>query len=304
MSSPRTVIPSPPLVEPAAFDRVLVAVDGGPGTRDALALARAVAAARRASITALSVFSSRTPLGRGGGAYALLVRAEAEDAARAAARSLDDVAGAETRAVAADDPAAELARAACDSGAGLVVVGSARHAPPGRAAPGRLALHLLHGAPVPVAVAPVGYADARPTLRQIGLGHNASREAAAAVPFALGLARDAGGSLHVWHAVERSIVADAALWAAAHVLAREWAQEELDDLRRRLPDDVEIHLELLDGAPADALSASSGTVDLLVVGSRSYGRFGRTMLGSVSASLIRTAACPVVVVPRPAGARA
>jgi len=42
-----------------------------------------------------------------------------------------------------------------------------------------------------------------------------------------------------------------------------------------------------------------GPDDLLMVGSRSYGPFARTLLGSVSSTLIHTAPCPVLVVPRP-----
>jgi hypothetical protein len=38
---------------------------------------------------------------------------------------------------------------------------------------------------------------------------------------------------------------------------------------------------------------------LLVLGSRGYGPVRRVLLGSVSGELVRGAACPVLVVPRP-----
>jgi nucleotide-binding universal stress UspA family protein len=38
----------------------------------------------------------------------------------------------------------------------------------------------------------------------------------------------------------------------------------------------------------------------LVLGSRGYGPFGAVVLGSVSNALVRTAHCPLVVVPRSA----
>ena len=70
---------------------------------------------------------------------------------------------------------------------------------------------------------------------------------------------------------------------------------------------------LLNGAPCAVAIAPSGyradadhvlrtidgdRIDLLFVGSRGYGRFRGVLLGSVSAELIRSAPCPVVVVPR------
>jgi nucleotide-binding universal stress UspA family protein len=41
-------------------------------------------------------------------------------------------------------------------------------------------------------------------------------------------------------------------------------------------------------------------LDLLVMGSRGYGPIGRVLLGGVSNRVIRSAACPVEVVPIPA----
>jgi nucleotide-binding universal stress UspA family protein len=58
---------------------------------------------------------------------------------------------------------------------------------------------------------------------------------------------------------------------------------------------------LLDGDPAHALTDASVHLDLLVLASRGYGPVGAVRLGSVSSSLVRTASCAVVVVPRSAG---
>jgi nucleotide-binding universal stress UspA family protein len=43
----------------------------------------------------------------------------------------------------------------------------------------------------------------------------------------------------------------------------------------------------------------SETLDVLVTGSRGYGAVRAVLLGSVSRALVRGAACPVVVSPRP-----
>ena len=55
---------------------------------------------------------------------------------------------------------------------------------------------------------------------------------------------------------------------------------------------------LLKGEPAKALADAGGDLDLLVAGSRGYGPLHHVLLGSVSARLMRTCPCPLIVVPR------
>jgi nucleotide-binding universal stress UspA family protein len=55
--------------------------------------------------------------------------------------------------------------------------------------------------------------------------------------------------------------------------------------------------EILSGDPVDALVAASEDVELLVCGSRGYGPVRTLLLGGTSHALVRSAACPVVVVP-------
>ena len=54
----------------------------------------------------------------------------------------------------------------------------------------------------------------------------------------------------------------------------------------------------LAGDPAAALAAASGDLDLLLVGSRSYGPLGAVLLGAVTRRLVHAAQCPLMVVPR------
>src|SRR5262249_10206696 len=71
-------------------------------------------------------------------------------------------------------------------------------------------------------------------------------------------------------------------------------------------------LEGLDGVDGDAvygltgeeLAAFGDEVDLLVVGSRSYGPWQRLVVGSTSDYLERHARCPLLVMPRASGAAA
>jgi nucleotide-binding universal stress UspA family protein len=60
---------------------------------------------------------------------------------------------------------------------------------------------------------------------------------------------------------------------------------------------VPIAAEVVEGLPAEVLSAAARSADLLVLGSHGHGRMRHTVLGSVSEACIRTATCPVVVLP-------
>jgi nucleotide-binding universal stress UspA family protein len=69
---------------------------------------------------------------------------------------------------------------------------------------------------------------------------------------------------------------------------------------------VRIAEEVVEGRPADVLTAATRGARLLVLGSHGHGRVWHSVLGSVSHACIRNAACPVVIVPvpRPASAPA
>ncbi|MFB9332325.1 universal stress protein [Actinoplanes octamycinicus] len=60
-----------------------------------------------------------------------------------------------------------------------------------------------------------------------------------------------------------------------------------------------IAADLVEGSPADVLTAAARGADLLVLGSHGHGRLHHSVLGSVSEAVIRKATCPVVVIPTP-----
>lgn len=57
--------------------------------------------------------------------------------------------------------------------------------------------------------------------------------------------------------------------------------------------------QVVEGRPADALTAAAHGADLLVLGSHGHSRVWHTVLGSVAQECISKAACPVVVIPVP-----
>ena len=78
------------------------------------------------------------------------------------------------------------------------------------------------------------------------------------------------------------------------------AQNALDTAVRALGEGAVVEQQVLFGTdPATAiLDAASGDVDLLVLGSRTYGPVRRALVGDVSGAVIRHAPCPVLITPR------
>ena len=83
--------------------------------------------------------------------------------------------------------------------------------------------------------------------------------------------------------------------------ARTAAQESVDKVASQLSGErPSVTVRALSGVPAEELIKAGADADLLVVGSRGSGGFGRLLLGSVSSQVTHHAPCPVVVVPEPA----
>ena len=81
--------------------------------------------------------------------------------------------------------------------------------------------------------------------------------------------------------------------------ARETAREEVGKTLALLgePGPETVTVQAVSGFPAEVLITASRDADMLVVGSRGSGGFGRLLLGSVSSQVTHHAHCPVVVIP-------
>ena len=126
--------------------------------------------------------------------------------------------------------------------------------------------------------------------RVVGVAFDGSPESAAALAAGHALARLAQATLRVI-AVEPSALHRPVghRGALPDRLARRCAE---------LGDDIEVESVDLHGDPARELARASERLGLLVCGSRALGPLRRVMLGSVSAAVMRSAACPLIVVPR------
>jgi nucleotide-binding universal stress UspA family protein len=201
-------------------------------------------------------------------------------------------------------PSHGLQYAAADLDARMVVLGSTHRGHVGRVLPGSVAQHLLHGGPCAVAVAPVGYAHSAPeSLRVIVAAFNSSPESRAALRAAEDLAVQAGATLRVVTVVAPYWYG----WASAGFAyegavpnddQREACRRALDEVLPTLAAAVRAAGHLREGSPPQEIAAEAEAgADLLVMGSRGYGAFGRVMLGSVSSDVLRHAPCPVLIAP-------
>ena len=193
----------------------------------------------------------------------------------------------------------------------LLVVGSSRHGPDGRVRIGKRSRQLLCHFKCTLAIAPRGM-HSRPLqeLRRIGVGYDGGPESEAALSLAGSIAGAAGTDLHLCGVVDdrlpsigwSALATDGAAvprWEDA-VLAQTASLRELA-LDRTKGIAANTHAEVLRGRPADALLKLSEETDLLVIGSRRWGAVARLLLGSTGEALAHDAACPLLVVPRPAG---
>lgn len=188
----------------------------------------------------------------------------------------------------------ELAEA---TSADLLVIGSSRRGLVGRVMIGDDTRGALNGAPCAVAVAPAGYAQRPILIREIGVGYNGSPESEHALGVARKLATGHGAKLTAFEAVSLP----AAAYAFAGVAPGDEAYEQLvEAARRRVAalDGVEPHAAY--GQPAEELALYSASLDLLVIGSRSYGPIGRLVHRSTAQQLARAARCPLLVLTRAA----
>lgn len=241
--------------------------------------------------------------------YARAARLDAEQAMRHVAGLLERVPDMRvpirTTAVAATgSPAGALHELADEEAAGLLVIGSSPRGQAARVLPSAVTDRLLNGAPCPVAVASPSFSlrDVAKEPQLVGIAFTDTPDGHAALRTACTLAARAHGRVRVLTVDEpsdRSFAGprdDVVLENMAR--ARRAAAEKVLHLGlARVPDGGSAGGEILSGDPADALAAASSDLDLLVCGSRGYGPARTLLLGGTSHALVRTAACPVVVVP-------
>lgn len=277
------------------FKNVLAGVDGGPNGRDAVALASRLLDPD-GKLTLAHVHSGELhPL------HAITPGLLAEER-RASAKLLEGeraAAGidAELVSVVAASPGGGLHRQAEEQGADLLVVGSCSRGAFGRAMIGDDSRAALNGAPCAVAIAARGYAEHPTPITKVGVGYNDSPESRAALAAARSVAAPTGATVHALEVVSIPTYAYTGLMPPTIGEGIEVMLSEANARMSKLPDVVG---RAVYGLSGEELAAFSDEVDVLVVGSRSYGPVRRLVLGSTSDYMERHARCSLLVLPRAA----
>ncbi|HWG09372.1 MAG TPA: universal stress protein [Solirubrobacteraceae bacterium] len=275
------------------FTNVLVGVDGGANGRDAIALARQLADPEGKITLAHVHRGDLDPLiamGRG------LLKAEREASSRLLVdERLATGVEAELREVIALSAGAGLHGQAESQGADLLVVGSSRHGALGRALLGDNARAALNGAPCAVAIASHGYAHEQAKLATIGVAYDGSPESKAALQAVRTVAAKTGAEVQLRQVV---FIPSMSYSGPIPVHLGEGIQEMVKQGERRVGEITGVAGKAVYGSPREELEAFSDGVDLLAVGSRSYGPVKRLMFGSTANYLARHAGCSLLVLPR------
>ena len=273
------------------FMTVLVGIDGHAGGHDAVVLARQLAAPR-AGITLAHVYAAGLLYG---GAHRL--RLAPVDRVGELLERERDAALLDAPLVTYGDRSVGrgLHRLAELERVDLLVVGSCRRGPLGRVLRGSDMLAALSGAPCAVAIAPIGYAARAGGLSAIGVGSDGSL----ASDQGLLVARELAGR----HASRVKVLAVSSLQAIPYgeSIPLDWLNAEkraLAEKLARLGGLRGVEAEVTYGEPQEELAAFAEELDLLIVGSRSYGHIGRLVNGSVSRYLAERVRCPLLVLPR------
>jgi len=275
------------------FKKALVGVDGRPGGRDAIALAQRLIDPE-GTLTLVHMHTGRVhPL------HAITPGLVDEERQRSMTLLEEERAAADVEAVLesveAATPGAGLHRRAEEQGHDLVVVGSSSRGLMGRAMLGDDTRGALNGAPCAVAVAARGYAEAPLPIVKIGVAYNGSLESFAALEQAKALASINRAEVLALEVVAIPTYAFTGLVPPAYGETVDLMLSEANERMRAL---VGVQGRAVYGLAGEELAAFGDEVDLLVVGSRSYGPVKRLVLGSTSHYLERHARCSLLVLPR------
>lgn len=281
------------------MQKLIVGIEETEESRDALRLAKAFAAVEKAEVHVVAVLGYEN-IATGDDYYEKVHKAHFDQVFSMAWEELGE--GYEEHRLTDTSPSAAITELAEELKAAVIVIGSCRRGAIGRLALGDTGTTLTAGSPCPVMVAPRGYArqEEKPAFERIGVGYDGTAESEIALREAARVARETGGGLRLIGVIPH-------LLSPARIGGTDRGFERLlrEEMESRLEaasdlDDLECHVEMRVGNRADELAEASSDLDLLVMGSRGYGPLGRVLLGSVSTKVMRSAACPVVVIPRAA----
>lgn len=279
-----------------SFMRILVGYDGRPGSRDALALAKALCESGETDLIVACVRPYWPDL-VGAESFPMLVEEDERWVRRGATPALGATPFS-TRVVAEGHETAGLKVLAEAEESDVIIIGSTDRGRPGHVCPGSVGERVLDRAPCAVAVAPRGLADGDASIHEIAIGYDGSQASKVALRRAIGLADRCQASLLILGAVEISLGLAGYETRQPKELQKVGMERHIQRALEAVPATIAARSELLVGAPSRALVDAASDADLLVLGSRgNYAVDQRLVLGTVGTAAMRSAACPTLVTP-------
>ena len=190
-------------------------------------------------------------------------------------------------------PAPALCGLAQEEGCDGLAIGSTHRGLTGRIVVGSTGEMLLSGAGLPVAVAPPGFAARSFAVHHVIAAFDGSPEAEAALAAGAALAGRTGARLKVMAVADPNPLRRGAVEEAR---LRVLVQEAFERLG------LTAETQVMTGDPASTLLHACTGSDLIFAGARGHGPLRDELPGAVSARLIRSCTCPVIVMPRPLAA--
>jgi nucleotide-binding universal stress UspA family protein len=272
---------------------------------DGIALASALAKTFDAAVDVVLVVRQEFPDGHPGRAeyQQLLVERGEEWISRAIDRLTANGVSASSNVLVGESFAESLIGFAEQKNSDLIVVGGARDGFFGGHTIGPVTGALLHSSPIPVALAPRGYADdPDDAIAAVTAAVPTRPGDDNPLPFSITLASAAGLAIRMLSLVSAENLAEAESAREVRQLQVRAAEENLVVAARALPDAPEIESLVADGMTLESalkkLRWDDG--DLLVVGSSRFAAPRRIFLGSTAARILAGVDVPVIVVPRDA----
>ncbi|MBV5242380.1 MULTISPECIES: universal stress protein [Mycolicibacterium] len=270
---------------------------------DGIALASALAKTFNATVDVVIVVRAELPDGHPGRAeyQQMLIRRGEEWVAQAVAALAADGVAAGSAVIVGESFAQTLVEFAEGKASDLIVVGGARDGFFGRHTIGPVTGALLHISPIPVALAPRGYAeDPDDTIEALTAAVPTRPGDDNPLPFTIRLAALAQLRIRMLSLVSAENLAEAGSAREVRALQRAAAEENLAVAARELPEAPDIESLVADGMTLESalkkLKWDDG--DLLVVGSSRFAAPKRIFLGSTASRILAGVDVPVIVVPR------
>jgi nucleotide-binding universal stress UspA family protein len=202
--------------------------------------------------------------------------------------------------VSAGDPREEIMRAAEDLAADLVVLGARGLTLLRRILLGSVSTAVVRHAPCSVLVV-----KGRPhSLRTVLLAVDGSADSFRAVRFLAALPLDPGLRLRLLSVVEMPLIATGPETASGLTPLDQMLRDlqvQAEETLRRIEADFKGRVAAIEsgvvvGRAGEEIVNAANDADLVVIGARGLGAFGRLLLGSVSEYVLHHAACPVLIV--------